>query len=97
MSMLPSLNVMVSLLVISMKVKPWVLLVCGLLFGRTLISILVHVGGQWRCIFEGKWTSGCCRAILARKMRLWRYCAWVMWGSVCLPHLELLEGCDAII
>ena len=57
--MLPSLNVMVSQLVISMKVKSWVSLVCGLLFRRTLISTLVHIGGRWRCTFEGKWTLGC--------------------------------------
>ena len=47
MSMIPSLNVMVSVLVISMKVEPWVFLLCGLLFGRALISILVHVIGRW--------------------------------------------------
>ena len=60
-SMIPSLNVMVSVLVISMKVEPWVFLLCGLLFGRALISILVHVIGRWWFTFEGKWTLGCCR------------------------------------
>ena len=33
----------------------------------------------------------------AWQMSLWRSCAWIMWGSVCLLGFELLEGCDAIV